>query len=601
MTTLVQAPAEDARAPVSRRRPAALIEAVADLVVLSAVALFASWTVCYLLALAGLIPSAAAFWGWVATVPIVGTLVLTRLRRVLDAVPSGSPWVPLGVGVLFAIGALVVVRPDLDDASYVVRSTWIAAHGDVRVGDVVFSGGRWPGMPFQTPYLQSIEALLGWLARVTGLQAGTVVYVLFPPVAAFLGVWALGMLLRAWRARAVSAGLLLAAVFLVTGGATHASWGNLDLARIWQGKVTFLAVVVPLTFALCAAFWSAEERGARRAALALVCCAGISGVGLSTAAVFVVPGIVVVALAPGLVTRRWADALRLFSVGAVPSLLAGAVVVWAGESASGVLPQPDGSPWQKVLGDGVPPIVVGLGAAAALVTVLSPRVAACGSVGRWTALAAILAGVAVAVPPVYAVAVRLMGTNAVAWRLTWIVPVPALVGLLAGLRWARFRFGLVAALVVASVLVAGGVPLWSADNGARLAAPPNWKMYPEDVAAARWVAALRPAGPVLAPATTSAALGVVTADVRPVGTRQDYMVMYVGVPGTRMDQRLTLQHLADGGADPTDLAAAPAALAALHVDVACSHPADALVQGVLLPAGYREAFSSGPLHCYVDR
>lgn len=600
MTTLVQVPG--AVTSPSRRSAGEHVTRAVDVLVLAALALFAAWTVCYLLALAGALSSSAAFWLWVGSSPAVLAGVLLGLRRAVAVIPSSAPWWTLLIGVALSILSLVVLRPALDDASYVVRSTWIAAHGDVRVGDVIFSGGRWPGMAFQTPYLQSIEALFGWLARVSGLSVGTVVYVLFPPVGTFLATWALAMLFRAWGAARVPLCLALSAVFLLMGGAQNASWGNLFLARMWEGKIVFLAVAVPLLFALTAAFWRAEDAGGRRWSLVAVALVAVAGVGLTTAAVFVVPGIVLVSLLPGLVQRRWWDAARLCVVGACPGLAAGLVVLAGGKAADGIAPQAETSPWGMVLGSGVPALVVGVAAFVALLGIVLPRsCAACDPVGRWTVLAAVAAGVAVAVPALFDVAVKVMGTNAVAWRLTWIVPVPALVGLLAAAPRSRLRVGFALAAASGAALVWGGLPLWSPANDARLAAPPNWKMYPEDVAAARWVAALRPAGPVLAPATTSAALGVVTADVRPVGTRQDYMVMYVGIPGTRMDQRLTLQHLADGGADPTDLAAAPAALAALHVTVACGHPADALVQGVLVPAGYREAFSSGPLNCYVDR
>ena len=253
-----------AEAAVSR--PAARVSSALDLAVLSALGLFVAWTVVYLAALAGVVPSEVAFWAWVGSSPAVVVLVVRKLGGALGSMSQVSPWAPLAVCVAFAVGAVLVVRPDLDDASYVVRSTWIAANGDVRVGDVIFSDGSWPGLPAQTPYLASVEALFGWLARGSGVSAGSVVYLLYPPVAAFGAGWALWMLLRSWHVRRPVVGLALASLFLLMGGATHASWGNLHLARIWQGKVTFLAIVVPLLFAACAWCWTARDRTGRRAA-----------------------------------------------------------------------------------------------------------------------------------------------------------------------------------------------------------------------------------------------------------------------------------------------------------------------------------------------
>jgi hypothetical protein len=578
------------------------VTALIDLVPLVAMTAFATWTVLYLVALAGLIPSAVAFWAWVALLPACVVLVVRTLRGALDALPATSaPWIPLGLGVLAAVAALVVVRPDLDDAFYVVRSAWIAAHGDVRVGDAIFSGGRWPGMANQTPYLQSVEALFGWLARVTGLSAGTVVYVLVPPIAAFVGVWALHVLFRAWRAARPVACLALAALFLVMGGAAHASWGNLNLARIWQGKVLFLPLLVPLVFALAAAFWSAESLKVRRSLLGALVVAGIAGVGLTPAATFVAPGVMVVCLAPGLVRRRWADAVRLFVAGAGPALVAGCVVVVAGPAREGPPPGATGNPWLKVLGTGVPAGVVVVAAAVSVLACVWPRRwVSSPPVGRWTCVAAVGAGLVICIPQAYELAARIMGTDAIAWRLTWLVPVPGLVGLLAGLpRWSRFPTGPIAGVAAAGVLVWGGLPIWSEANGAHLARPPAWKIAPAELAAARWAAAQDSGGPVLAPTTVSAALGVVDPDVRPVGSRLEYMVEYTDQPGAHMAERIMLQLLADGGVDPASLNAAPGALAELHVDIVCGPSDSTLVRDVLVPAGYERQFSEGPLSCFL--
>ncbi|SFD94795.1 DUF6077 domain-containing protein [Blastococcus tunisiensis] len=588
------------RAPLRRAR----LVAFADLTVLSGVAVFAGWCVCYLVALAGVAPSSVAFWTWLATAPLVVAATVRWLRPVLAGIPAASPWPPLALALGAAVGSLLVVRPDLDDASYVVRSTWIAAHGDVRVGDVLFSDGAWPGLAAQTPYLPSIEALLGWVARVSGLSAGTVVYVLFPPVVAAGAVWALWMLLRAWGVRRPGACLALAGVFLVFGGATAASWGNLHLGRIWQGKVVFLALVVPLLYAVVAALWKVEGERARRAALLVTALLGVASVGLTPAAIFVVPGVVLVALVPGLLARRPALAGAAFAAGAGPALAAGAVTVLAGEARGiGLVDAAAAGPWAKVLGTGIPAAVVVVAAVVVLLGGLWPRWwSGADAAGRWTAAAAVGAGLLIAVPVLYDVAVAVMGTDAIAWRLTWIVPVPALVGMLAAIPGGprRLPLGVPVAVVVAGALVWGGVPLWSTTNGARLA-PAEWKISPAHLKMARWVAAQEPAGRVAAPVESTAALGVVTADVRRVGSRPAYMADYADLPGAQMAERGVLQRLADGGAAPADLAAAPAALTALDVQIVCTF-ADAVPLLDLLGAeGYEQRFSNGALTCVERR
>jgi hypothetical protein len=221
-------------------------------------------------------------------------------------------------------------------------------------------------------------------------------------------------------------------------------------------------------------------------------------------------------------------------------------------------------------------------------------------VGRWTALAAVAAGALIAVPAVYDLAARVMGTNAIAWRLTWVVPVPALVGLLGSLpRWGRVPTGVPVALATAGALLVGGLPLWSTANGAWTAPPGQWKVAATDLEAARWIAGQRPAGPVLAPTPTSAALGAVTADVSPVGTRTDYMGTYADEPGTDMIERLALQRLVDGVAAPADVAAAPDAVDLLEVAVICGRAGDPQVRELALGAGFEPRFENPGLTCYA--
>ena len=63
------------------------------------------------------------------------------------------------------------------------------------------------------------------------------------------------------------------------------TFGSFWLARMWQGKVIFVAVLVPLLLAL---LLEHAERPSRRGVVLLVA-AGVAAVGLTTTAMFVVP------------------------------------------------------------------------------------------------------------------------------------------------------------------------------------------------------------------------------------------------------------------------------------------------------------------------
>jgi hypothetical protein len=254
------------------------------------------------------------------------------------------------------------------------------------------------------------------------------------------------------------------------------------------------------------------------------------------------------------------------------------------------------NPWEKVLGAGAPAAVVLVSLTVLALSGLYPHVwASTDPVARWTALSAVGIGALVAIPPLYDLAALVMGTDAIAWRLTWIVPVPALVALLAGMprRWPAAAMTLAAA----AALLWGGLPLWHPANGAWVASPGAWKMAPSALSAAAWVVDQRPDGRVLAPVETIAAIGAMTADVLPVSSRDAYLEAYAERPDALIDERRLLQRLAEGGSDPADLARAPEALAALKVDVVCSRPQDAALRDLAITAGYRPGFDDGTVAC----
>jgi hypothetical protein len=154
----------------------------------------------------------------------------------------------------------------------------------------------------------------------------------------------------------------------------------------------------------------------------------------------------------------------------------------------------------------------------------------------------------------------------------------------------RVRGGVVA-VGAASALLVGGVPLWSSANGAMIAALGTWELPAGPLAAARWVAAQPADGRVLAPVDVVAALGVVEPDARPVSSRGEYLEAYADRPGARVATRELLQRLVEGGADPTDLARAPQALATLDVRVVCHRAGFVELSAVMETAGMEVAYT----------
>lgn len=601
MTTEQVAPAPADAPPTRLDRPGRFVDGCLDV----GVASLGLWTALYWVVLAGLpLALATALWA-IGTVGVAWWRTRGRRSPAVPQPGAGRTWAVLGVAAGAALLASVISRPDGDDASFVARSTWIADRGALPTGDVVFGEPGWPATFGSDPVVSSIEALFGVLARATGLPTGDVVYRYAVPLATFAAVWALWLLLRAWGARRPVASLLLALTFLLLGGYAHATWGNLFLARIWQGKVVLLAVLVPYLYALVAALWRRRpaEAGLGRAA-AVLALVGLAGVGASSTAVFLVPLVAGAASLGLLVARRWREAVVVVAASCLGPLVAGAMTVLSPVGARNEGGRATEWLWLRVLGD-EPAVWAVVAGAAVLVLVGALRPRWCAALDRPAQVGvalAVVAGFLCTVPPVYSVLTLLTGGDAIAFRIAWVLPVPALVGLVASLPASRRGWWPAApatALVLVGVLVAGQ-PIWSAANGATIGRPGTWKVRDQsDLAAARWIVEQDPEGRYLAANWVAMMTGVLTSELRPVGTRMDYVRSLDQVPGAQVEERVLLQAVADGDTTlrvPENTDRVREALDDLDVSAACVAWSDAFTGEVF--AGWEPGFASGPWTCW---
>ena len=93
--------------------------------------------------------------------------------------------------------------------------------------------------------------------------------------------------------------------------------------------------------------------------------------------------------------------------------------------------------------------------------------------------------------------------------------------------------------------------------------------------------------------------GVLTSELRPVGTRMDYVRSLVQVPGSQVEERVLLQSIADGDTSlrvPENLGRTRAALDALDVSVACVAWSDSFTVEVFLE--WEPGFADGPWTCW---
>lgn len=493
-------------------------------------------------------PVAAGCW---LTAAVVGTIWgLLRLRRApavepggrdadhsLETEPPTGVVVALAWATTLAVLSIFTLRPNPDDLYYVNLSQWVVDHGTFPLRDTIFSDLVFPMSSW--PPMASYDALAGTLARLTGVHAASVVYLVVPPLATFLSVLALWRLLRAWRVKAVAVGLSLALVFLLfDGGPGYAAPGNLFLTRLWQGKVILLCLLVPVL--LVYALRYVERPTGRQAGWLFA--GGVAAVGLSTSAMFLVPLLALAGAAP-LCMRRPGRALQGFVAMAAYPLVAGAVTVAVGGRSADFFDtrglyrfDPEWFGHEIFRAGPVAAIAVAsVLAGALLVPDRNARVT--------TGVLAVITGVTF-VPGVTQLSYDLVGLGPTLWRVSWVASIAALVGVL-GARIAtsgtRRSLRLAGPLAVAVALVLFGVPIWSDENEVALEAPPHWQRGSNSVAAAELaIDAVGPGDIILAPEDLAVTISVLTTRVKTVAPRDYFMDHLRDEPSFHYAERLTL-------------------------------------------------------------
>lgn len=564
-------------------------------------------------------PGWYGFWAAGIVVSSGGVVMLLRGSsrpgvRSRPVVAAGAVAV-VGAAVVFATLSAVTVRPDADDVFLLNRSNWVEERGgpfpeaDTLFSDEVFHADR----PERPP--TSIEPLVGAVARLLPVRSPTVAYLWLAPMVSALGVLALWRLLRTLRAPAPAFACLAGAGFLALDGAVHTSFGNMSFARAWQGKVVFLFVVVPL-------LWHWGLRWARdgdRRALAGLVAGSVAGVGLTTTAVLVGPPVTILAAVAGVAGVGWRHRGRILTAGAalVYPLGAGLVAATGGGSVGGAMgelrlaagragafvaqvgaPAPLGGsggldpadPWYASLGRGP---ALAIASSAVLLAWLATR-------DRSARLALALApGVVLAAfcsPGSLRLLDDLTGAGSILWRMVWVLPVPAAVGLAltspALLPRGAARSALLGALPAAALalLLVKGTPVWSAENGVSVGRP-SWDVAEGDLAAAERLRSLsRPGDVVMAPEPVGGALAIIDIDVRAVNPRDRY-VYDRRKKSFYATERLLLSRGAADGVAPEEMPALADALGVLDVDAACIRPvlAPGAVGRVLAESGFESA------------
>lgn len=568
---------------------------------LGGVAFTVGWLVGTLVAALGVVVVAARFHAG-PTEPAppppdawVPPRVPERLRPHLPHLLAALLAVAVGVFVLF------VLNQSRDDVFYVNRAAWVAERGTFPERDTMFGPLTYPttygaGLP-----IAALEEAYGTVARLLGLRAATVAYLLLNPLAAAAAVWATWRLVRAWAPRRHLLVLLVAVALPLTTGA--ALIGEFGYVRLWQGKVVVLLVVLPIV-------WVHLTRLLRHApapwwSVTMLLALGVAWSGLTvTSPIF---GVVVMGL--GLV------AALLLPWGRLPAV-AGAVALGLAPLAVGVatvltsdgpvaeeafVSDPEKA-WLKVFGDDRLLLAV-----VALALLVGPHLARGVSARLLAALTGLLTFVML-VPGVFSLLDTVTGAGPIAVRLLLLAPVPVLVGLLAaaplpdavrsrGPRTSRWTAVLPAGVVLA-VLAVSGTPVWSAGARASLEPQPTWKVKPWQKASVEaLLAEFTGPGPVVLPPQESRVLAITTTRLVSVVPR-DYYVQFLEEPKAQRNARFALRRLMDPGMRDPRPEMLLRSLDALDVTLVCSTDDDARQIALLREVGLAGERPIGDMVCF---
>ncbi len=551
-------------------------------------------------------------WGWLSgRVRPVQPLEMTP-----EVAPAGSRRMerrrrvtPQELGVLAAMVVTGVVASfihlaDTDDPYYVNRSVWIAEHGNAAVRDTMFS----PEV-FNSPYgggvpISSIEGLFGVVAHLTGTLAGTITYLVVPPIASALAVLAIWRLVQRWAPRREFLAFVVALGFLTLSG--DSMLGNFWIPRIWQGKVIAVVLLMPLIWAYLTELHAATTKRTQQRYLVLLLLAGVAFYGLTPTAVVWAPVMFGAIVLAAVALRSKVLALGGIAM-VIGPVLSGLAVVAFSTDVGGEEPValPARASFVRILGETEAMVALSL-VALGLSVVLARRGSSAALAG-----ASSLAAVLVFAPGVLPLINAVTGSGPILWRMLFVAPIPVLVGLLVtapvpDLGPARVRLGqgiaVLPALVATAALAVGGLPVWShTGHGGPVTVSdrPEWKLDLEALDDVEILIDRGVEGEVLLPARRMKVLTMYSTQAFPVVPRE-WFISNIEEPRAATRARRLLYRLASGekqkfpGVETTRKA-----LKLLEVDLACVGESEYLDRVVKLyaDAGYDQAERYGTLRC----
>lgn len=475
----------------------------------------------------------------------------------------GQAWFVIVIALAAAWFSTLIARVSLDDVFYVGKSVWVAERDEIPFREFLFTEGVLPAGSANPP-IPSFEVFIGALARMLGVHAASATWYLVLPVLAVVTIFALWRLVQRWAPRRplLAFGVALAYIVLVAGYPD--ALNTYHLPRLTQGKSVFVHALIPLAWVYLTDYLETRSRRA----VAMLALLSVAAVGLTTTAVIVLPLLAAAAAVAIAATRRLRLAVVCFVAASAYPLLSGVVTRLTTDGVDEVIATY--AQWREPRVIYELSLWLGLlGVIAGLAMWVSPLLLRRGA-PRLLSAGAALAVTVLLVPGMIGLASDLTGLGAVLWRVPWIVPLPALVGILATVRLPRLAWPnrILAGAIPAAMVVAFytlGVPMWTADV---LRTEPSWRMPEVRKNVTFWITRQDlPDGLVLAPTSVMRAMPQVTTRVRVVMARDLYLTDY-GMESQFAKDRLLLGKFADGN-EPVAVDEVKAAMDRVGVGAVC--------------------------------
>jgi MFS family permease len=370
--------------------------------------------------------------------------------------------------------------------------------------------------------------------------------------------------------------------------------GSLFLTRIWQGKIAFVAWLVPTIYVYLTRWLAGRDLLTGGLLLA----AGVSSIGMTGSATFVAPIVFLAGIISLVASGDWRGSLVPALAGSIP-LAVGLFVLSRFPLSETIGSQPlHPTSWfyREVFGVGVVCVIVGTA------VWLAPWIVFEGAPRRLATGIAVLTAMLL-VPGVIGLLSEISGLSQTLRRTLWLVPFPALVGLLAS---TRFSPKLGRSIPIAAVgglvclLIAVGHPLWRSPGGTPLwTFPPAWKINRERLATARSIlSSYEGPGPILVRIGIMEAIAIQTVDPKAVNARTSYLLR-TRLPHRELRERITLtRFIMRAQPSPPDRAVRQA-LSDLRVDLVCvDDGSPELIARLQVLGSYRRSFATPGFSCF---